>query len=283
MRILILGGKGMLGHRLCQELGPRHDVAATIRRSDGPGPVPEQVFADVDVREFAGVKRAFESFRPEAVVNAVGIVKQRPEARDPLPSLEVNAVFPHRLAELCGAAGTRVIHFSTDCVFSGKRGNYRETDPPDPTDLYGRTKLLGEIGAPHLTLRTSIIGPEKERQQGLVEWFLARRGTVKGYRRAIFSGLTTVEMARVVELLLTQHPGLSGLYHLAARPIDKHALLETLAKALGRDDVRIEPVDEPAIDRSLNAEAFSSATDYAPPSWDDMLTELAQDIRQRRT
>ena len=297
MRVLILGGDGMLGHQLHRELSARHDVAVTLRHPDdtsssasvvvatgasaGGWSTDDRVFRSVEVRDLDQVVEVVARFRPEAVVNAVGIVKQRPESEDPLPALEVNAVFPHRLARLCAVAGARLVHFSTDCVFSGRKGLYRESDPPDPVDTYGRTKLLGEVGAPHLTLRTSIIGLEQGRRQGLVEWFLASRGPVKGYRRAVYSGLTTLEMARLVDRLLVAHPDLAGLFHVASAPIDKFTLLSRLARVLGRQDVQVEPVDEPACDRSLCADAFASATGYQPPAWDEMLRELAQEAHRR--
>jgi dTDP-4-dehydrorhamnose reductase len=215
-------------------------------------------------------------------VNAVGIVKQRIEAQDPVASIETNALFPHRLARLCTTTRARLVHFSTDCVFSGRVGRYRETDSPDPEDLYGRTKLLGEVGPPHLTLRSSLIGLEAGGRQGLVEWFLASRGSVQGYRRAIFSGLTTLEMSRLVARLLDRHAGLEGLWHVASEPIDKYTLLGRLARALDRRDVTIEPVDEPICDRSLCGDAFAETTGYRAPSWDAMLAELAGAVRERK-
>jgi dTDP-4-dehydrorhamnose reductase len=278
VRVLILGGDGMLGRALRAELSLRHEVHATVRSAPGgPGLVP-----GLDVRDFGAVAAAFVELRPQAVVNAVGVVKQRKEAEDPVLSIEVNALFPHRLARLCSDAGARLVHFGTDCVFSGARGRYREDDLPDPPDLYGRSKLLGETGAPHLTLRSSIIGLEQGRRQGLVEWFLASRGRVPGYRRAIWSGLTTPEMARLVDRLLREQPQLAGVWHVAAEPIDKFSLLSRLARALGRDDVVVEPVDEPSCDRSLDGSRFAGATGYRAPGWDEMIDELAQQVRARR-
>jgi dTDP-4-dehydrorhamnose reductase len=253
-------------------------VTATVR---GEAAEPGLV-GGVDVLAPGAIEALLDRVRPEAVVNAVGLVKQRPEAEDTIAVIETNALLPHRLAAACTRRGARLVHFSTDCVFSGERGRYSEEDRPDPVDTYGRTKLLGEVGAPHLTLRSSIIGLELGRAQGLVEWFLASRGRIRGYRRALWSGLTTAEMARLVGRLLVDHRSLAGLWHVAAEPIDKHALLTRLARELGRDDVAIEPVDEPSCDRSLDGSAFAAATGYRAPSWDEMLRELAQEIRARR-
>jgi dTDP-4-dehydrorhamnose reductase len=287
MRILVLGGDGMLGHELLRSWRPRHEVWATLRGPRAayarhPGLVDDRTLGDVDVRRLDDVLAAVARARPEAVVNAVGIVKQRAEAEQALPSIEVNALFPHRLERVCAAAGARLVHLSTDCVFSGVKGSYTEADPPDPGDLYGRTKLLGEVaGAGCLTLRTSIIGLELGRAASLVEWFLAQRGPIRGYRRAVYSGLTTAEMARAIEHLLVHAPRLDGLWHLASAPIDKFDLLTRLAGRLGRTDVAIEPDDGFACDRSLDARALQARSGYRVPSWDAMLDELAEAIRRR--
>jgi dTDP-4-dehydrorhamnose reductase len=206
----------------------------------------------------------------------VGLVKQRAEAEDPLIALPVNAILPHRLARLCAVAGARLIHFSTDCVFSGETGNYRESDIPDARDLYGRSKLLGEVSDEHaLTLRVSIIGPELQGTQGLLGWFLAQPGPVRGFRRAVFSGLTTLELARVVRDRLLPRPDLHGLYHLSADPIAKFDLL-TLAGKIYAHPIRIDACDEPVIDRSLDSTRLRMALDYRPPSWQEMLLQLRE-------
>ncbi|MGC3996942.1 MAG: SDR family oxidoreductase [Anaeromyxobacter sp.] len=288
MRALILGGDGMLGHALADAWRERHELWTTLRQPAAAYAgvaglrLDERTLCGLDVRHPDDLAEAFARARPEVVVNAVGIVKQRPTAGEAIPSLEVNALLPHRLARLCAAAGARLVHLSTDCVFSGARGGYTEQDAPDPKDLYGRSKLLGEVAEPHcLTLRTSIIGLELSRRTGLVEWFLAQRGPVKGYRRAIYSGLTTLEMARAIEALLATAPALSGLWHLASAPIDKHDLLTRLARRLGRTDVELAPDDAFVCDRSLDGSALLQRTPYRVPTWDAMLDELAQAIQRR--
>jgi dTDP-4-dehydrorhamnose reductase len=287
LRILVFGGDGMLGHQLVDSWAGEHEVWSTLRQERAAYPA---LHADraawtlfgVDVRRLGDVVGALAAARPEAVVNAVGIVKQRPVASEAIPSLEVNALFPHRLAQACAAAGARLVHLGTDCVFSGRKGCYVEGDAPDPVDLYGRTKLLGEVTEPGcLTLRTSIIGLELGRKGSLVEWFLAQRGRVKGYRRAIYSGLTTREMARAISHFLTRDPGLSGLWHLSSAPVTKLDLLSALSRKLGRTDVEIVPDDDFTCDRSLDSTALQARTAYRVPSWDAMLDELAADIRRR--
>jgi dTDP-4-dehydrorhamnose reductase len=276
MKVLVLGGDGMLGHELHRELRDHHETRTTIRsQSSEP-----HVFAGVEVRGSSRIEEVIAQFRPAAVVNCIGIVKQRPESEEAIVSIEVNALLPHRLAIACRAAGARLVQLSTDCVFSGEKGRYREEDRPDPLDIYGRSKLLGETsGEGALTLRTSMIGLGLNRKTSLVDWFLAQKGSVRGYRKAIFSGLTTRELSRVIRMILEKHPQASGLYHLSAAPIDKYTLLVKLRERLGRS-IEIVPVDEPRIDRSLDSTRFRRVFAWQPPEWDAMLDELAGETRK---
>jgi dTDP-4-dehydrorhamnose reductase len=279
MRILILGGSGMLGHTLLQTLSPRHDVRVTLLHSlDHYRPWPQfhaaNSYDGVDVRSPAALAQALERFRPQAVVNCVGLVKQRNDAEDVLANLEINAVAPHRIAELCRGVGARLIHVSTDCVFSGRKGMYTEQDVADCDDLYGRSKHLGEPSGPNcLTLRTSFVGRELSRKLGLLEWFLAQRGSINGFRKAIFSGLTAIELSRVIAMLLADFPAASGLYHVSSEAIDKHTLL-TLFKDHFRHAVEIVADETFAIDRSLDSSRFRRDFRYRPPAWPAMVTEL---------
>jgi dTDP-4-dehydrorhamnose reductase len=276
MKVLVLGGDGMLGHELYRELRDHHETRVT-QRSQSPEP---HVFAGVEVRGSRRIEEIIAQFRPAAVVNCIGIVKQRPESEEAITSIEVNALLPHRLAIACRAAGAHLVQLSTDCVFSGDKGGYREEDRPDPVDVYGRSKLLGEVtGEGALTLRTSMIGLGLNRKTSLVDWFLAQQGKVQGYRRAIFSGLTTRELSRVIRMIVEKHPQASGLYHLSAAPIDKYTLLVKLRERLGRS-VDIVPADEPHIDRSLDSTRFRRVFGWQPPPWDAMLDELAVETRK---
>jgi dTDP-4-dehydrorhamnose reductase len=283
VKVLVLGGDGMLGHELYLALRARHEARVTLRQplaAYAAGGLFDagNAYAGVDVRTSGKVDEVVSQFKPQAVVNCVGIVKQRPESEDAIVSIEVNSLLPHRLALACRAAGARLVHLSTDCVFSGSRGRYSETDRPDPVDLYGRSKLMGEVsGEGALTLRTSMIGRGLYRKTSLVDWLVAQKGKVQGYRNAVFSGLTTRELSRVIGLIIDKHPHASGLYHLSAEPIDKFQLLSKLRQRLGLD-LEIVPADEPRIDRSLDSTRFRRVFGYAPPAWDAMLDELAQDI-----
>jgi len=279
LRILVLGGDGMLGHALMNHLRDNHEVVCTLRQDFQIYDcyelfTPKNAYAGIDVRNIDSVAGVFSDFRPDALLNCTGIVKQRAEAQQSIPSLEINSLLPHKLAELCKATGVRLVHFSTDCVFSGNRGNYREGDFSDANDLYGRTKFLGEVGYGNsLTLRTSIIGRELARKAGLLEWFLAQTEQVRGFTNAIYSGFTTLEMSRIVEFLLVKHPAASGLYQVSSEPISKYDLLVLLGRELGHD-IEIVPDGDIYCDRSLDSTRFRREFNYAPPSWEAMVKEL---------
>jgi dTDP-4-dehydrorhamnose reductase len=280
MRILVFGGDGMLGHQLLEHLSTRgHEVKVTLRQELAAYREfglfhPENAYAGIDVRSLDRIAEVFAHWRPEAVVNAVGIVKQRPTALEAIPSIEVNALFPHKLALLCQALGVRMIHMSTDCVFTGEKGNYKEKDFSDAEDLYGRTKYLGEVHERHcVTVRTSIIGREISRKQGLLEWFLSQRGKVNGFTNAIFSGFTTLELSRVIEKILLCPEDRSGLYHVSSEPISKYDLL-LLIKDRMKLGVELKPTDNPRCDRSLDSSKFRREFRYTPPSWAQMIEEL---------
>jgi dTDP-4-dehydrorhamnose reductase len=205
-------------------------------------------------------------------------VKQLSSANDPVTAISTNSLLPHQLAAVCRAHSARFIHVSTDCVFSGRKGMYTEDDRPDPEDLYGQTKLLGEVTTPGaLTIRTSMIGRELRTTSGLVEWLLSHRsGRVDGYRRAIFSGFTTRALAALIGDVIERHPTLTGLYHVAADPINKFDLVTKLNEQF-RAGITVDPSDKVQIDRSLDAGRFRRVTGMIPPSWDEMIESLARD------
>ena len=272
----------MLGHQLFKNLGLRHEVRATLHRTlDQYSAMqmfrPGNTYDKVDVRNFESIRNAIVDFRPAAVVNATGIIKQHSASTESIPSIEINSLFPHKLRVLCEETGARLIHMSTDCVFSGRNGNYTENDTPDAKDVYGRSKLLGEvIDAPAITLRTSIIGRELSRKTGLLEWFLAQKAPIKGFRRAIFSGFTTLEMSRIIERILLHPTPLFGLYHVSSSPISKHNLLQLIRDKLGLR-TEIIPDDVFQCDRTLNSIRFKQHFNYSSPSWETMIEELAKD------
>jgi dTDP-4-dehydrorhamnose reductase len=277
-KLLILGATGMLGNAMVRFLAgdPRLAVVGAARSPDARGLFPaefgDRIVGGLDLDD--GVAGLFADHGPDVVINCVGVIKQRDEANDVLASVPINTLLPHRLVALCKEAGARLIHFSTDCVFSGSQGDYRESDPPDARDLYGLGKLLGETAAPHaITLRTSMVGHELRGRRSLLEWFLAQSGSARGYRRAVFSGLPTVELARIVRDHVIPRPDLHGLYHVSAGPIAKFDLLKLIAAVYERD-IEIVPDEALVIDRSLNSDRFRAATGYDPPSWPELVAEM---------
>jgi len=283
MRVLIFGGGGMLGHKLVQSWKDRFDVWTTIRgdsKSFANIDIfdEERTIENLDIENEEKVAEITDRIKPDVIVNAVGIIKQLDAAGDLIRSLTTNAIFPHRLQGFAKKIGARLICISTDCVFSGKKGNYNEEDTPDAYDLYGKSKQLGEVIDENcLTIRTSIIGRELRTGHSLVEWFLSNRGkTVKGYRQAIFSGFPTIVLAEILGDLIINHRDLSGLYHVSSAPIDKYDLLNLLKNAYDVD-IEIEPSDEVKIDRSLDSGKFRKATGFAPLSWAEMVKKMSND------
>lgn len=280
MRVLVLGVSGMLGRSVYRVMsdGVGFEVFGTVRDTKSisflPEPLKKNVLAGVDVEREDSLVAAFGNVHPDVVINCVGLVKQLADANNPLLAVPINALLPHRLAALCKVAGARLVHISTDCVFSGDKGNYIESDFPDAYDLYGRTKLIGEVDYPHaITLRTSIIGHELSGARSLLCWFLAQEGRVKGFTQAVFSGLPTNELARVVRDFVIPRPALHGLYHVAAKPIDKYALLKLVADVYGKS-IEIVPDDQLKIDRSLCADRFREATGYVAPEWPELIQRM---------
>ena len=284
MRILVLGGDGMLGHQLLRFLVPGHEVRVTLRQNrelyEKYGLYSEDnAYFGIDVRCLDRLAEAISDCRPQVVINGIGVVKQRTASTESIPSLEINALFPHRLAVLCKDAGARLVHMSTDCVFSGRKGNYQESDPSDAEDLYGRTKFLGEVQDDHcLTLRTSIIGRELSRKSGLLEWFLSQRGSVSGFKNAIFTGFSTLEMSRIIEILLVNYPEVCGVYQVSSDPISKFDLLNLIKSEL-EFDIEIVPDETFFCDRSLVSTRFRQELGYTPPAWPEMIKAMVQDFR----
>jgi dTDP-4-dehydrorhamnose reductase len=283
MKVLLLGGSGMLGHKLCQVLNHAHDIWITLRDDYSRYASwnifdPAKSITSVSAQDFDAVVRAFVKVRPDVVVNCIGIIKQQAAAKDPLISIAINSLFPHRLAGLCRATNARLIHISTDCVFSGGKGHYSESDASDADDVYGRSKLLGEVAGPAcLTIRTSIIGHEIASAYGLVEWFLSQEGkAVRGFKKAIFTGFTTKALSKIIETVIENHQELEGLYHVSASPISKYDLLHLIKEIYGCK-IEIEPDSKFVCDRSLNSERFRGATGFIPPSWPEMVKEMRQD------
>ena len=287
-RILVLGASGMLGSTLFRVFNrdPQFETFGSIRDTRALRHfAPEchhALIPNVHLDGELGLLTAFSTAKPDVVINCIGIIKQLPNANDHLESLAINATLPHRLAKYCDAIGARLVHFSTDCVFSGKKGLYTEDDFPDANDLYGRTKFLGEVRYENcITLRTSIIGHELDRSKSLVDWFLSQAGEVKGFKKAIFSGLPTIEMARVVKDYVIPNNSINGLYHLSVDPINKYDLLNLVASTYEKNIV-IKQDEMLVIDRSLNSDKFRMVTGFQPRPWPDLIKDMHEEYLRTR-
>lgn len=289
-KVVVLGATGMLGHKIFQRLRVAFPgtVAIMRKRVDGP-PFNDiellqgrDVLTGIDVTDCDTdcdvLGAALSEIRPDYLINCIGIIKQRTDAHEAIPSITINALLPHRLAELAATWHGRLIHFSTDCVFSGARGSYTEEDESDAQDLYGRSKFLGEASGPNaLTLRTSMIGRELEGHRSLLDWLHSQAGkTIQGYRRVIYSGVTTNHLADVVADIIRNHSDLNGLYQVASCPISKYDLLCLLRDAY-RLNVQITPNNTELSDRSMSGEKLYRAIGYRAPSWPELIHQLATD------
>lgn len=285
MKILILGVGGMLGSTLARYLSSKKglQVVGSSRSNEDINFLNSngnlELIYGLDVTNSSLLEELIRNLRPNLIINCVGIIKQDPRAHDPLKAILINSLFPHQLSFLCERFNSRLIHISTDCVFSGRKGGYLEADFCDCDDLYGRSKCLGEVlaSANTITLRTSIIGHELFSNSSLLEWFLSQSTFVQGYSRAVFSGLTTLEIAKVIFNFVLPNTGLAGLYHLSSHPIDKYSLLNKIARVYGKD-LTINVDDRLIIDRSLDSSKFRISTKWSPPSWDQMIEEMKSDF-----
>jgi dTDP-4-dehydrorhamnose reductase len=281
MRVLVLGASGMIGSAILRLLSETHDwvVYGTLRVNNSALQklAPQaQILSGINADQPDSLISAFRQSRPQIVINCLGIVKQLAGAQDPLEAIPINSILPHRLAQLCELMQARLIHISTDCVFSGIKGNYCESDFPDAQDLYGRSKMIGEVTCAHaITLRTSIIGPELHGNHGLISWLLSQQGQINGHSKAIFSGLPSCEFARVVRDFVIPNKDLSGIYNVAAEPISKYDLLRLVILEYGKV-LQIKPDDKVNINRSLDGSLFRQATGYIAPPWPQLIAQMRE-------
>jgi dTDP-4-dehydrorhamnose reductase len=286
MKVLILGATGMLGHKLYQVLAPAFDVRGAIRGHYND--ITRYGFFDAsnmvsvtNALEIGRLEKVIEEINPQVVVNCIGIIKSVEQAKDRLLSVWVNSLFPHQLYQICKPKKIRLIHISTDCVFSGRRGSYQEGDCSDAEDIYGKSKYLGEIsGDWALTIRTSLIGRELSTTNGLVEWFLSNRGgKVNGFSNAIFSGFPTIHFAKIIADVIATYQDLSGIYHVSSEPISKFNLLCLIREKMGLD-IEIQEDPDFYCDRSLDSTLFQDKTNFKPLSWEKMTDEFVEDALQ---
>jgi dTDP-4-dehydrorhamnose reductase len=270
----------MLGHTVLRLFAPSpgYSAVGSVRSRNALELLPQelraQVISGLDVENIDALMQLFARVKPDVVINCIGVVKQLSQSEEPLTAIPINSLLPHRLLRLCKLTAARLIHVSTDCVFSGMKGRYLESERPDAADLYGRSKLLGEVeDTQAVTLRTSIIGPELGSGHGLFAWFMAQRLRTKGYTRAIFSGLPTIELARIIRDIVIPRADIAGLYHVSADPISKFDLLSLIASAYGLS-IDIEPDHGLVIDRSLDSSRFNQLTGYTAPTWPQLIRAM---------
>jgi len=277
MRVLVIGANGMIGSTIFRVLSEVEgwDVFGSVRDSKElryfSETMAKKAVSGVEVTLEPALLKIFKDIQPEVVINCAGLTKHLPGANDPLIAIPINAVLPHKLAAYCAIAGARLIQISSDCVFSGNKGGYLETDTTDATDLYGRTKAMGEVDYPNaITLRTSTIGHELHSTYGLLDWFLSQENSCNGFTKAFFSGLPTVVFAQIIRDVVIPRPDMHGLYHVAGQPIAKYDLLKLIAKVYNKS-IDIVADDKFAIDRSLSSHHFHVATGYSAPEWPELI------------
>ncbi len=281
IKILVIGATGMLGNAQFTELTKyaNFDVYGTVRKSEElvnhmPPQFVKKIFSGVDIERIESITEIMEKVKPNIVLNCVGLIKQAPTASNVALEIYMNALFPHKLAMICQKFNARMIHFSTDCVFNGEKGDYKETDPSDAYDVYGKTKYLGEVTYDNcLTIRTSIIGHGLEAHASLIDWFLSQKGTIKGYNKVIYSGLPTIEIARIIAEFIIPNKDMKGLYQVTAEPISKYDLLKLVSKVYSKN-ITIEPFNGEVSDRSMNSSRFRKETGYMPPSWPELIHRM---------
>ncbi|CCN35100.1 DTDP-4-dehydrorhamnose reductase [Vibrio nigripulchritudo SO65] len=286
MKILVIGATGMLGYSIFSNLSEfsNLEVYGTVRTVNGLDnffPSTDKLIPNIDVKDFATLEKAVLAVKPDVVINCIGLIKQHDISKQNVEAIEINALLPHKIAQICDTIEARLIHFSTDCVFDGKLGNYLESDLPTATDLYGRSKYLGEVDyGKHVTLRTSIIGHELKSSVSLIDWFLSQHGSVKGFSKAVFSGLPTAYVAKVLVDFVIPNSSLSGLYQLSVDPIDKYSLISKVASVYNKR-IEIDKFEDFVMDRSLDSTKFREETGFVPPSWDELVAFMYTDYSKR--
>ncbi|MBB1507801.1 SDR family oxidoreductase [Pseudoalteromonas sp. SG41-1] len=287
MKILILGATGMLGYSLFSNLSEHAhlSVFGTVRSIDGKeqffSNMQQQLIACIDAYDIGSLQHAIETLMPDVVINCVGLIKQHGISKQHIDAIKINALLPHELANICDQVNAKLIHFSTDCVFTGNEGLYTENSLPDARDLYGKSKCLGEVSyGKHLTLRTSIIGHELTSAVSLVDWFLSQGESTKGFSKAVFSGLPTCYIATLLAEYILPNPDVTGLLHLSVDPIDKYTLLKLIAEQYQKQ-ITIAESQELVIDRSLNSDKFRQLTQFSPPAWSKLVEYMHSDYVKR--
>lgn len=279
MRILILGANGMLGHVLFNYFSKvcNFKTFGTVRLRRQLASFTNDVQNNIhliSIQKDSEIIKIINKLIPDLIINCLGLVKQKFLPNDFIMSIQMNALLPHRLAKITQNYSVRLINFSSDCVFSGNKGMYTEIDKPDPSDLYGKTKLIGEVYYGNvLTIRTSFLGHQIDAKYSLLEWLLSQKVKCKGFVNAIYSGLPTIELAMILKDHIIFNNDLFGLYQISSDPINKYELLSLINDIY---DLKLDIVKEDKfiLDRSLNSQKFRDATGYEPPNWRNLIKKM---------
>ena len=289
MKLLILGGSGMVGHSLIKKLSNQYEIFSLLRKHPDMDsnqffekvlPKNQCIFID-DINEYEHLNNTVKKISPNIMINCIGVIKQRDKNENGLHMVRINSLLPHLLNEICNKNKIKLIHLSTDCVFSGTKGNYQESDNPDPIDEYGESKLLGEIKKGNaLTIRTSFIGPELFNKKSLFEWVKSQKnGEIDGFENAIYSGLTTLAFSKIIENIIDKHQDLNGIWHISSNPISKFDLIEMINQKFNLK-IKINRNSSFRCDRSLNSSKFQEETKIQIPSWKTMIDNLYKDMNK---
>ena len=284
MKLLILGSSGLLGNTLTKYFFEKNNYETfgflrdTAKLKFFKRKYINRLIIIQDILNINDLSSKIKVLRPNVIINCIGQTnKIRGQNLNNLENyININSLFPFRLKAVCDEIQSRLIHFSSDCVFSGEKGFYSERDNPDPTDVYGKSKLLGELDSENIiTIRKSVIGHELDSKKGLLEWFLNQEGYVEGYKEAIFSGLTVLELARIIDMYILPNKNIKGIIHLSAEPISKYDLLKIIANQYNKI-INIKPNKEIKIDRSLNSQYFKKVTGYKSVPWPSLIKSMKE-------
>ena len=284
MRIIVLGSTGLIGNTITKFFlnQSKYETFGILRDLEKISFFDNRYhknFIHIDnILDFEKFEKILIKLKPKLIINCLGITNKflKNNFKSVEESIKINALFPHRLHEICSKIDARLIHLSTDCVFSGRKGFYKEDDIPDPLDIYGRSKLLGELNYSNsLTIRKSVIGHEFLSRNGLLEWFLNKKETVEGYKNAIFSGLTVLELAKIIDKYIIPNKRLSGIIHVAGNPISKYELLYLISNEYQKK-INIIPNESLKIDRTLNSNLFNDITGYQMKDWKELISSMRE-------
>jgi len=282
MRILILGIDGMIGHKIAQSLSQDYEVIGSTRKDVNHQKIGlnncllyKKDFIIDDQNVF------FNKISPDVIINCIGITTRRGISRNMSNTDFINSRFPHKISEWVSIKNRRLIHFSTDCVFSGKKGDYLDDDKPDANDIYGMSKAKGEIdNNSSLTLRCSMIGREIYNHTELFEWLYSMKNKdIEGYANVIYSGVTTFWMGDVIKKILKNNISLSGIYNISSEPISKYHLLLKLSDAF-KLNVNVSANLNIKSNKVLNSKKFAEITGIIPPNWDDLIPYFKNDCEK---